>query len=72
MKTYKSESDVLPLEWDKTSSEVCVYHNTNIVEIPATDERPKHYEYDVEEYSNKEFISLLDDNLNALVEGRVE
>lgn len=72
MKTYRSESNNKPSAWDKTSSEQVVYHNYNVEEIPATEEKPLHYEYDVDEYTNKEFIALMDDNINALIEGRTE
>lgn len=72
MKTYKSESDTRPSAWDKTSSEHVVYHNYNVEEVPATEEKPLHYVYDVDEYSNKEFIALMDDivaeNTDAIIE----
>lgn len=72
MKTYKSESNIRPAEWDKTSSEVSVYHNYNIEEVPATEEKELHYTYDVDEYTNKEFISLMDEiiteNTDAILE----
>lgn len=72
MKIYKSESAERPQAWDKTSCPNCVYHNTNIVEVPATDETPKMYQYDVEEYTNKEYINLMDDivaeNTDAIIE----
>lgn len=71
MKRYKSESTVLPQEWDKTSSEGTVYHNTDIVEVPATENRPRMYEYTVEEYTKMEYLEYengyLRQTVNALL-----
>ena len=72
MKHYKSESSIRPLTWDNTSSKDCVYHNTNIVEIPAKEDTPIMFSYDVTEYSNKEYINYMDDivseNTDAIIE----
>jgi hypothetical protein len=59
MKNYKSQSTEQPNEWDLTSSEMCVYKNTNIVESQATEDTPKMYNYDVEEYTRYEYESLV-------------
>ena len=55
MKTYKSQSTVLPLEWDTTSSETTVYHNENVVVTEATETSPVMYNYDVTEYTKSEY-----------------
>lgn len=55
MKTYKSQSTVLPLEWDATSSETTVYHNENVVVTEATERSPVMYNYDVTEYTKSEY-----------------
>ena len=59
MKKYKSQSTEIPNEWDLTSSEECVYKNTNIVETAPTETAPKMYSYDVEEHSRYEYESLI-------------
>ena len=77
MKVYKAESAVMPQEWDFESSADKVYHNTNIELVPATEEMPAMYEYDVAEYTNKEYMTLtqaeqdeaIDEILIALLEG---
>lgn len=58
MKSYKSESTVRPEEWDKTSSPEKVYHNQNIVESPATEDKPATFVYDVDEYEKMEYLEL--------------
>ena len=72
MKSYKSESANRPQAWDKTSCPSCVYHNYNVEEVPATEEAPAMYRYDVDEYTNKEYINLMDDmvaeNTDAIIE----
>ena len=55
MKTYTSSSTVKPPAWDTESSKVVVYHNYNIREIPATEEIPLMYAYDVDEYTKQEY-----------------
>ena len=72
MKTYKSESVNIPQTWDKTSCPNCVYHNTNIVEVPATEEAPVMFKYDVTEYTNKEYINLMDDMLSENTDAIIE
>lgn len=57
MKSYKSESTVLPAEWDLQSSKHCKYQNQNIVTITRDD--VTFYQYDVIEYSNNEYIDLI-------------
>jgi len=73
----RAESAVRPAEWDLESSEIYVYHNVNVVEIPATEERDAMFEYDVEQYTNKEYNTLkqteqdtaIDDLMIAILEG---
>jgi len=67
MKQYKSQSSVLPLEWDTTSSETTVYHNENIVEQPATETTPIMYNYDVTEYTKSEYQDYKIAKLEQLV-----
>ena len=67
MKSYTSESTVRPEEWDKTSSTERVYHNQNIVEHPATEDRPVMYSFDVDEYERVEYLQ----QQNAALEGKV-
>jgi type IV secretory pathway VirD2 relaxase len=59
MKQYKSESTTVPVEWDLESSKTTKYHNTNVVEIPAKEEKAKMYKYDVKEYTNSEYESFV-------------
>lgn len=76
MKVYKAESAVMPQEWDFESSANRVYHNTDIVLVEATEEKPAMYEYNVTEYTNKEYIvakqaeqdDAIDEILIALLE----
>ena len=57
MKTYKSQSAIMPNEWDLDSSETCVYHNYNVLVIPPTEYSPEMYEYTVDEYTKEEYHS---------------
>jgi len=72
MVIYNTIGDNYPQEWDKTSSEQYVYHNHNVTEIEATEDTPKQYFYEVEQYTNKEYIALMDnmvkDNTDAICE----
>lgn len=67
MKRYKSESTVMPPEWDKTSSENVVYHNTEITVIPATEDKPQMYAYTVEEFTRSEFLEYENENLRQTI-----
>ena len=71
MKSYKSSSSVKPPVWDKESSKTCVYHNINVEETTDSD-GGKVYIYDVEEYTNKEFIIMqsqqIEEQADALIE----
>ena len=67
MKRYKSESTVMPPEWDKTSSENVVYHNTEITVIPATEDKPQMYAYTVEEFTRSEFLDYENENLRQTI-----
>jgi len=71
VKTYKSASTQRPPEWDTDSSPDSVYHNYNVVEVPATDESPLMYEYDVDKYTRVEYLehenSQLRQTVNALL-----
>lgn len=67
MKRYVSESTVKPPEWDKTSSDAVVYHNTDIVEVPASEEKPRMYTYIVEEYTRSEYLEYENENLQQSV-----
>jgi len=66
MKRYNSSSTERPPEWDKTSSETKIYHHTNIKEVPATDDTPTMYTYEVEEYDTKEYIDMQDQRIAEL------
>lgn len=68
MRSYKSESTVSPQEWDKTTSPDVVYHNTNIVEAPATEDRPAMFEYDVDEYSQLEYLRLANEQMQEVID----
>jgi len=57
MKTYKSMSATVPIGWDVDSSKTCIYHNYNVVSIPATEESPEMYEYMVDEYTKEEYYN---------------
>lgn len=69
MRTYKSESDNIPIEWDTTSSKRVVYHNYNVKQIERRDDiageaEPRiAYVYDVDEYSKDEYKDYLIENL---------
>lgn len=67
MKQYKSESTVMPSEWDKTSSENVVYHNTEITVVPATEDKPQMYAYTVEEFTRSEFLEYENENLRQTI-----
>ena len=56
MKNYKSASTERPPEWDTTSSPETVYHNYNVVEVPATEENPHMFEYEVDQYTRMEYL----------------
>lgn len=60
MKTYKSSSTQRPPEWDRNSSPTRVYHNFNVEEVPATEDTPVMYRYDVEEYTPEEYMTVQD------------
>ena len=55
MKTYKSMSATVPIEWDVDSSKTCIYHNYNVASIPATEDLPEMYRYMVDEYTKEEY-----------------
>ena len=59
MRTYVSESNLKPSEWQLEQS--TVYHNTNIVECERQTEEAveKYFKYDVEELSYDEYNLLL-------------
>ena len=65
MKNYKSWSAIRPEEWDKTSCPDVVYHNTNIVQKTMQEEPTTIYEYDVTEYTNKEYIAYQDEQIEG-------
>ena len=71
MKHYKSASTERPPEWDTTSSPGVVYHNYNVTEVPATEENPLMYEYEVEQYTRMEYLEAentrLRQTINALL-----
>ena len=67
MKQYKSESTVMPPEWDKTSSETVVYHNTEITVVPATEDKPQMYAYTVEEFTRSEFLEYENESLRQTI-----
>ena len=66
MKSYKSWSTTKPTEWDATSSANYVYHNTNIVEKTVEEEGSEMvvYEYDVDEYTNKEYMTVMTEDIS--------
>jgi len=66
VKSYKSSSTERPPEWDKTSSPGSIYHNYNVVEVPATDENPPMFHYDVDEYEPLEYIKIQDQQIDNL------
>lgn len=67
MKKYRSESTVMPPEWDKTSSETSVYHNTDITVVPASGDKPLMYAYNVEEFTRSEYLEYENENLQQSV-----
>ena len=66
MKTYKSSSTERPVEWDKASSPHKIYHNYNVVQLPATEDSPPMYQYDVDEYEPLEYIKVQDQEITDL------
>ena len=68
MKRYKSERTVMPSEWDKTSSENVVYHNTEITVVPATEDKPQMYAYTVEEFTRSEFLEYENEQLRQTID----
>lgn len=67
MKHYKSASTEKPPEWDTTSSPEVVYHNYNVTEVPATEENPLMYEYEVEQYTRMEYLEAENTRLRQTV-----
>ena len=67
MKKYRSESTVMPPEWDKISSATAVYHNTEITVVPASENRPELFAYTVEEFTRSEFLEYENDILRQTV-----
>ena len=57
----------MPSEWDKTSSENVVYHNTEITVVPATEDKPQMYAYTVEEFTRSEFLEYENENLRQTI-----
>lgn len=57
MKKYKSQSAIMPNDWDLYSSETCVYHNYNI--DSQDNDGVIMYFYDVEEYTRREYDSII-------------
>lgn len=59
MKTYVSESNLRPDEWQLELS--TVYHNANIVECEKESDKgiEKYFKYDVTEYTYNEYNLLL-------------
>jgi len=75
MKSYKAESTVMPAAWDKTSCPEKVFHHTNIVQATREDEGESPitvYRYDVTEFTNKEYIGLMDDQLSEQADALIE
>ena len=62
MKTFKSESGIMPLPIDDISSPTTVYVNENVTEVERTDEETGEtstvYRYDVRLYSREEWEKL--------------
>lgn len=67
MVKYTSESTIKPPEWDKDSSPTVVYHNIDIVEVPAAEDRPKMYAYTVEEYTRAEYLEYDNNSLRQTI-----
>jgi len=57
----RAESAVRPAEWDLESSEIYVYHNTDIIVKEATEESPEMYEYTSAKMTLKEYSLLMQD-----------
>lgn len=57
MKKYKSQSAIMPSEWDLDSSETCVYHNYNITSQEKGGVTM--YDYYVDEYTRREYDSMV-------------
>ena len=70
MITYKSESNIMPKEWDIQLT--TVYHNYNIVEkvneaIEGREETEVYYVYDVDEYTLQEYqVKAIKDNSDTI------
>lgn len=75
MKTYKSKSTVRPDAWDKLSCPDKVFHHANITETTAQAEGGDPvtmYEYDTTEYTNREYILLLDEQVSEQADALIE
>lgn len=68
MKTLTSQSTANPPEWDTDSSPDIIYHNTNAVLFPATDDAPAMYGYTQEQYTPGEYSAYLRDKLISEIE----
>lgn len=55
----QSQSTERPQEWDTQSSPATVYHNIDIVEVPATEQEPRRYNYTQEVYSPTEYQMMI-------------
>jgi len=68
MKSYKSQSTEYPIATDISNKNIILV-NSNPIVIPATEETPLMYEYDVTEYTISEYITQKQsENSNAIDE----
>ena len=72
MITKKSESTVVPIEWDLISSPDVVYHNYNIVQLESTDDLPLRYAYDVDIYTLSEYQQYANQKQNNIEAALIE
>lgn len=71
MKAYKSESNVLPNEWDIGVS--TVYHNFNVEQKEKEGEETSFiYVYDVEEFTLQEYSNRQQQSINDLENAVIE
>ena len=67
MTVKKSQSTNCPAEWDTESSPETVYHNFDVVRIPAHDDTPVMFEYTQEVDTRAEYVEYINrDNAERL------
>lgn len=71
LRTYQSESNIRPIEYDATSSESVVYHNYDIQEVERRNEDgtlTTFYVYKVDELTKDEYNNYRMNDINNAID----